>query len=73
MTPNQADEPCADSGPEVVDRGDSCRVESAEASEVFEPGVCLASLAAGFFEPSPFVAFRPAICAFGNQLRRGPG
>ena len=68
MTPNQANQPCADPGPEVVDRGDFGWVESAQASEVFEPGVRFASLAVGLFEPSPFIAFGPAIALWAVGL-----
>jgi hypothetical protein len=61
VTPDEADQRCADPGPEVVDPGDLCQVEGAEASKVFESGVCFARFAVGFLEPSALVAFGPAI------------
>jgi len=73
VTPNQTDKRCSDPGPELVDAGDFGRVEGAKASEVFEAGVGFASFTIGFFEPSSFIAFRPAIRAFGDKFWCGTG
>ena len=71
MTPNQADQQCTDPGPELVDWGDFGWVEGAKASQVLESGVGFAGFAIGFFEAPAFIAFGPAIRAFGNQFRHG--
>ena len=55
MTLDQADQPCTDPGPEVVDRGHFGRVQGPEASEVFESGMGFASFSIGFFEAPAFL------------------